>query len=921
MKRILICLLAVGIAPLFAAAELPAQAGIDDAGVFRIDIGKAANMGFADSVANDRQGGWTDQGPENDLSGFPVGEQMFAGIPFLIADPEQNRGNGCLVLRGTARPYFPEEISVELAKPSAAKYLYILNATAWNSSAKTGEVIVEYARGDLVATETNTFTLYGNKETGNFWGVLPLPAAEIGWKGNNASSTVGLYLTCFELSERPISKITFRSAGNMVWLIAGATLSNRPPRTSARESRELKAGEDWIPMPASFGIKPGSVLDFSGLQDAPAGKYGFLKAMNGHFEFTNRPGKPVRFYGLNIVGDVHFMEKGEIDEIADELAASGYNLVRFHHFDNRMRVKGQKSTVIDAARQERLDYWIATLKSRGIYVSLDLFTSRNPDKGEIPEYPERKLSVGEYKALYPLNAGVRTNWEEFSANLLNHVNPYTGLAWKEEPAIAQISLLNENTIHAVYDLNPFIRKQYDEKFEAWLSGRRESGHGREVLYEVFLQETYLAAYRELQAAVQRLGIKVPVSDQNFWMKVPLTIMRNHYDYVDNHLYWSHPSYRNPKQRFSPPFIVENTNAVRLFGGTLPRRFPTKIYGKPFSMSEWNHCVPSAFNMQGVFLIGAYGSYQNWDSLCRFAYSHRAENIRNRQPMRRPFDLAADPVSMLSDRVGICFFLRGDVRSAGIQYPILVDGNPTKNGAPDYPAGAERIGFVGGTGSIVINGKTEPVVPANVPAFLGLVPDLKKFREKPVFNARENSLLQNMQSRKALSASAFQPEQNEFRSDTGEILLETNRNRFSVITPRSEGFLLDKDDKGCGKFIKISNRYAYAGFLVAAVDGKPLISSSRMLLLHLPDHKSTGMRFRDEDLSFLEDWGTLPLLVARGEAEVTVQRDLSAFQLYAVDGDGSRLGTVPMRHASGESNFILSTEWNGRAIVAYELVKK
>ncbi len=914
MKKRILCLLAVCILQGIAAEQKPPS--------YPVDISAAANMGFADPAANDRKGGWTDQGPENDLSRFPTGEQVFSGIPFRIADPVRNGGRGCIALHGPSRPYFPEEAVVELAKPLAGRYLYILNATAWSSGKKAGEVIVEYARGELVANETNTFTVNGDRETGNFWGARPVSNAAVGWKGCNRSAAVGLYLTCFELAERPIRKITFRSAGNMVWLIAGVTLSGRPPQTAGSETvHEIRAGKDWIPMPAGFGIKPGSVLDFSGLLDAPAGKYGFLKAVNGHFEFADRPGKAVRFYGLNLVGDVNFMKNEEIDRIADEFSASGYNLVRFHHFDNRMRVKNRKSTVIDESRQNRLDYWIAALKKRGIYVTMDLFMSRGFSKDEIPGFPGRKLTGREYKALYPVNAEVRKNLEEFSRNLMNHVNPYTGFAWKDEPAIATISLINENTIYAVADQNPFIEELYRKEFRRWLKDRKLSvdPNDRGTLYDAFLLETYMKGFEEMKAMVRRIGIKVPTSDQNFWMKVPQTIMRSHYDYVDNHLYWSHPSYRNPKRRYSPPFIVENTNAVRLSGGTLPRRFPTKIYGKPFSMSEWNHCVPSSFNMQGVFLIGAYGGYQDWDSLCRFAYSHNAENIRRRLPMKKPFDLAGDPVSMLSDRVGICFFLRGDVRSAGIQYPVLVDADPMRNGAPDYPVGAERIGLLGGTGSIVVNGERDPVVPEQARAFLGLTPGLKRFREKPVFHAREKTLLQKMRSRSVLSESAFQPERNEYRSDTGEILLETRRNRFSVVTPRSEGFLLDKGDKVRGKFAEIRNRYAYAGFLIAAVDSEPLAESRRILLLHLPDHKSAGMRFLDEELSFLKDWGTLPLLLARGEAEVTVSRDLSAFRLYVADSDGSRLAEIPMRHASGKSSFTLCSEWNGRGVVAYELV--
>ena len=56
----------------------------------------------------------------------------------------------------------------------------------------------------------------------------------------------------------------------------------------------------YLPLTAFKGA-----ADFSGwrLQDAPAGKYGWLKRAGGHFEFEGRSvGERVKFYGVNLVG-------------------------------------------------------------------------------------------------------------------------------------------------------------------------------------------------------------------------------------------------------------------------------------------------------------------------------------------------------------------------------------------------------------------------------------------------------------------------------------------------------------------------------------------------------------------------------------------------------------------------------------------
>ena len=176
----------------------------------------------------------------------------------------------------------------------------------------------------------------------------------------------------------------------------------------------------------------------------------------------------------------------------------------------------------------------------------------------------------------------------------------------------------------------------------------------------------------------------------------------------------------------------------------------------------------------------------------------------------------------------------------------------------------------------------------------------------------------MLDKKILSGNDFQPEAGFYRSDTGELLMESRANRFSVSTAHSEGFLLAENGTAERTFTRIVNRRAYAGFLIASADRKTLAESRRILLLHLTDCKNTGMRFRDHDMSFLEDWGGLPLLLRRGEAEVTLFRDLSGFRLYAVDFDGNQIAEIPMHHSAGETSFTLKTDCGGRGVIAYEL---
>jgi len=105
----------------------------------------------------------------------------------------------------------------------------------------------------------------------------------------------------------------------------------------------IRAGEEWIPLDVELDIQPGSALDFStmGLQDAPAGKHGYLTARpDGTFAFEDAPDKPVRFYGVNFCFGAHYITHEQADRLAERLARVGYNAVRVHHHEGELVTPG-----------------------------------------------------------------------------------------------------------------------------------------------------------------------------------------------------------------------------------------------------------------------------------------------------------------------------------------------------------------------------------------------------------------------------------------------------------------------------------------------------------------------------------------------------------------------------------------------------
>jgi hypothetical protein len=196
------------------------------------------------------------------------------------------------------------------------------------------------------------------------------------------------------------------------------------------------------------------------LLDAPAGKHGFVRVENGRF--VNDAG-PVRLHATNLTGPANFPTHEQADKLAARLARFGINCVRLHYFDaeygNFMTEKeigifGKGGSLPDAFKADpavaipfaaeqvdRQDYLIAALKRHGIYVDINLQVARFP------------------KTISFFEPHVIASEKEYARKLLTRVNPYTKLAYTDDPCVAVIEINNENAL-----INRSIEKPYEGEF-------------------------------------------------------------------------------------------------------------------------------------------------------------------------------------------------------------------------------------------------------------------------------------------------------------------------------------------------------------------------------------------------------------------------------------------------------------------------
>lgn len=689
------------------------------------------------------------------------------------------------------------------------------------------------------------------------------------WGGQNFSVRIGKVMG--ELAANVPSTIRIR-----IPTPRGATYSDDLPV-------RIEAGSDWIPLAYDPDILPGSALDFSpfGFARAGCGDRGRIVATpEGHFAEAKAPDRPVRFYGVNFCFSAQYLTHDETDRLLDRLVRLGYNTVRIHHYESNLTDPEWKSGWDwSPDKLDRLDYFIDGCAKRGLWVTTDLYVSR-PVPGKEIGFNDDRYDAERFKQLVLINDVAFQDYLRFAKEFLGRVNPYTGHSLAEEPALAWISLVNEGGI-GMGGFSPDKYPEWKTRWNAWLAARHgedrdaldlalgdlrddedpakgnvafpsniRDGSRRSRLCQVFLSDIERDFFLRVKAYLRdELRCNALLTDINCGgtRVPPMHRARAEFDYVDEHFYVDHPMMGDKSAGIIS--TCQGSNPVRdgALGGS--ERAATRVWGKPFTVSEYNYASPARYRAVGGLITAAMASRQDWDALWRFAYAHRAEFIRKTSSMAY-FDLVSDPLNQASDRLATLLFLRGDIAPA-----------PTRIAA-DLPldmleAPPPRIGLAG----------LEPLVwDAAVGSHLAPpTPQQKKDGATTLHVSARNAA--NPDAVRAAFATAPPPEKS-------PITIDRANGVFAIDTPAFAGGYADPGARipapGAGVTVDIVKTGATVG--IASLDGRPLRTSKRILLTHLTDLQNSGAAFAESARRTLTSWGEPPYLVLRGTARVELEHE-------------------------------------------------
>jgi len=454
-----------------------------------------------------------------------------------------------------------------------------------------------------------------------------------------------------------------------------------------------------------------SKADVSFLLDAPAGKHGFIRDAGGHLAHD---GGRIRFWGVNITGwtkgSALLPPKEDAALWAAQLGRLGINCVRFHFLDRtttqipRGLIDGTRndSRAFDREQVDRLDYFIYELKKRGIYSDLNLNVGRDYKPGD--GVPDAEL-IRQAKAMTYVGPRLLELQREYARMLLTHFNPYTKSEYRNEPAIAIVELVNENSVLEFWsrnwlkgelrpgaprfqlDFTPYYEKLLTDGYNEWLrkrmSGvelerfrklagakpgepvrrlRREefADAPKERFYTEAAYYTGIEAgfFREMKAYLKdTLGVKSLITgtaDHTYFIpgQPLLRSTSSLMDIVDAHVYWQHPAIFG---RRNMPMVNDPLHS------TVVKLTRSAFAGKPFAVTEVNHPQPSEYLSEMIPILAAYGAFQDWDGIFFYTFEPKLRGAWQAM-LADPFDITVDPVRVAQLPAGALLFLR-DVRPA------------------------------------------------------------------------------------------------------------------------------------------------------------------------------------------------------------------------------------------------------------------
>ena len=860
----------------------------------KIDLRPYANRSFVDDVAGDMTGGWSDQGPDNDMRNFDLfGDVEILGIPFSIIPQGENNGKSVLAVRGKDNMELPKRVEIPYNKKTAGAYLLQSAPYAFNAGHFVGRYSFEYTDGTIAYTD-----VISSQQISDFFG-SGIPAyGKRAWLGDNKyASENGYKINCslFALrnphTDKVVKNLIIETEGNSSFImIVGLTFTDRGPFYLQDGDIALNPEtDDWKKVENRDSLKSkGTALDVSYLLDAPAGKHGYLTSKGDNFVFED--GTKAKFWGTNLYGKANFPEKYEAEKIASEIAQNGFNIVRMTNLDSYI-FDGEENTLnISEEKMDRLCYLIKCLKEKGIYVYLTITSQRPALEGDGIENVEDV--VDGYKIEGFFDEKLIQLQQDFAEKLLNYNNKYTGTTIGKDPAVAMIEYMDSNSMFLLSS-NPrsaygvaadLYYNKLNAMFNQFIANKYRAG--------TILKKAWAEDYgTEIEKAFNRLEVN------GGWKNSPITGIQHKADvaffmaYIHNEYYkqmesvvrecgfkgvtTTHSNGENELElgdtysSLSTDFVAANafssvnkgiglnTNAAVYDEGIsyIDDLVRVKVAGKPFVVSGYNTGIGAKYTGDTYLALAAVSGQQGWSAM---------------------------------------------------QY-YFSDGEDNKNNAFEIQDSITRLGLMPAA-AILYNGikELDGNYVAKLPVSALISPEYKKMDINHIFDKKVSVSVN--QGNSALLGT----KDNENKYVNKMFKVDAEKHVYSIKTPNTEGCVGTLSETESFEHINYYLQSPICAAVLSALDNKTFDNANRFLLTTAGRSKNKGMT--------VDEWFN----VSGGEEALTepvtgsIMLKLGNVRVYALDFSGQRLWEMKQYKDSKGNTIIPITEEN--SAFYYEIIR-
>lgn len=686
------------------------------------------------------------------------------------------------------------------------------------------------------------------------------------------------------------------------------------------------ADAKWFEWKPANSVAP-SAIGMESWLDGPAGKHGGVTiGAAGHLAFTDKT--PVKFWGTNLAYTQNTPEKEQADLTAARFAKYGINCVRMHKFTSPGQGIGKDTTAtdFDEAALDKLDYFTAQLKKRGVYYGWSHtfgFIARPGDKDKFLNYAEL-AALSERNTYGVINGApdVQDVMISMVVALLNHKNPYTGMTYARDPALAYLEVQNEDDIFfytfSAMDKCPTYKQAMRERFGGWLQSRYKTqdalakawgtalGDGKvggAVDFQTnpwFFGDDNIARQTDAGATRRLLDNALFFhSEQNtFYSKFTKAVRAAGYQGPITGSPWQAPSSLPDLLNLRSDAMTGIVDRHNYFGGEWTGLFDTmlskpgsgylgsglqQVAGHPFALSEWCHVYPETLSAEGPAIVAAYGlGLQGWDA--SYEFQSLATNGGFRPDAGHgPWDVwNTDVPSQIGQFPALSrMILRGDVKQGDAISTRRVSLAQLQDAKFDFSSKLEQKG--------------------DVKVFGGTVPPEALAAGRVLVQFEDETKPSTFPDMKRFGTAAKR-----IVSNTKQLTWDyAGKGYFTIATPGTVGvvgFAQGVAFKASGVQIQLKSRYA-STFVTAMESGATLADCASALITIVARQSNTGFQYFSVDNHVLEN-GKAPIMVEGVQAALTFSgRPVKAVNILDQDGRAQPNRTIKV---SPDGSFSVDT---------------